>query len=427
MATRDVDQGVGLVNRLVAAIGLTLLLTGLLAGTGGAAQTIVLQFPSWQQDEPGTSGWWKDQIAAFERAHPGVRIEFTKIPLAEHTDRLIAQFAANSPPQIVHVPAQTYFPFADRGWLEPLDKYPGIDEIKQTYTPLQSKTCVWKGATDCVLMLNYGYAWVYNSKLLAATGRAVPKTPSDYLATIAAMTNRSQGQFGAGIVTLPGFNMVAHIAVFVYGAGGRWTDDKGNPSVLTPSVIQGFKWWKQAALSATPIGQESGPLRQFLIQGKVASYNDGPWMQGFVQQADPSVRPYMKAAPLPFQATMGGASNVIAMPRSLPQAEKDLVWDFIRSGTTREAQIRYAIAVGAPPPRLDATVPADARKALPFYDIYVDASKRAVSWIPFGFETKANQFIQIVAEQSQRMIVQNEPVEKVLQDLQRALEDLKRQ
>ena len=414
-------------SRLATVIGVTLLAVALAPGAGGAAPTIVLQFPSWQQDEPGTSGWWKDQIAAFERAHPGVHIEFTKVPLVEHTDKLIAQFAANTPPQIVHVPAQTYFVFADRAWLEPLDRYPGMDDIKKAYNPLQGKSCAWKGATSCVLMLNYGYALVYNSKLLAATGRPVPKNADEYLADLAAMTNRAQGQFGAGIVTLPGFNMVAHIAVFVYGAGGRWTDDSGNPSVNTPQAIQGFRWWKQAVLTATPIGQESGTLRQLLIQGKIASYNDGPWMQGFALQADPSVRPYLKAAPLPFRVEVGGASNVIAMPKGIPQAEKDLVWEFIRSGTTQDAQLRYALAVGAPPPRLDVTVPANARDKLPFYDVYVDASKRAVSNIPYGLETKANQFIAIVSAQAQRMVVQNEAVEKVAQDMQNALMDLKRQ
>lgn len=413
-------------TRVVALFAVVLLLTGVLAVAGGAAPAIVLRFPSWQQDEPGVSNWWKERIAAFEQAHPGVRIEFTKIPLAEHTDKLITQFAANSPPQIVHVPAQTYFPFADRGWLEPLDTYPGMDEVKKTYHPLQTKTCVWKGATDCVLMLNYGYAWVYNDKLLKAIGRAVPRNGNDYVQTVAALTDRQRRQFGVGIVTLPGFNMVAQIAVFVYGTGGRWTDDSGNPAVLTPQVVQGFKWWKQAVLTATPVGQESGPLRQLVMEGKVASYSDGPWMQAFAMQADPAVKPYLRAAPLPFQATMGGPSNVVAIPKSIPQAEKQLVWEFIRSAATKEAQVGYGIAVGAPPPRLDVTIPADARKNLPFFEVYVDAAKHAVSWIPFGLETKASEFIQIVSQHAQRMIVQNEPVEKVLQDLQKALEGLKR-
>lgn len=401
---------------------------GLLVSTGAAApREVVLRFPSWQQDEPGVSGWWKEQIAAFERAHPGVRIEFTKVPLAEHTDKLIAQFAAGSPPQIVHVPAQTFFPFADRGWLESLDRYTGIDEVKSTYHPLQAKTCVWKGSTYCVLMLNYGYSWVYNEKLLKAAGRSVPKNVNEYLEMLKAMTDKKSGQFGIGIVTLPGFNMVAHIAVFVYGAGGRWTDDQGNPAVLTPQVRQGFQWWKEAVLSATPIGQESGRLRQLVMEGKVASYNDGPWMQGFAKQANPDVRPHLRAAPLPFQWTMGGPSNVVAIPKTASEEEKRLVWDFIKSGTTKDAQVRYAATVGAPPPRQDVVIPAAVKQELPFFDTYVEAAKRAVSWIPFGLETKANEFISIVSEHAQRMIVLNEPVDKVLRDLQKALEALKRQ
>jgi multiple sugar transport system substrate-binding protein len=404
------------------------LAAALLASQGAAApREIVLRFPSWQQDEPGVSGWWKEQIAAFERARPGVRIEFTKVPLAEHTDKLIAQFAANQPPQIVHVPAQTFFPFADRGWLESLDRYLEETDVKKTYHALQAKECVWKGSTYCVLMLNYGYAWVYNEKLLRAAGKSVPRNVEEYVDALKAMTDAKNGQYGIGIVTLPGFNMVAHIAVFVYGAGGRWTDDRGNPSVTTPEIVQGFKWWKDVVLATTPIGQESGRLRQLVMEGKVASYNDGPWMQGFALRAHPDVKPHLRAAPLPFRATMGGPSNVVAIPKAISDDEKRLVWEFIKSGTNKDSQVRYAVAVGAPAPRQDAAVPNDQRKDLPFFDVYVDAAKRAVSWVPFGLETRANEFIRVVSEHAQRMIVRNEPVERVLQDLQRELEALKRQ
>ncbi len=178
---------------------LFILVAGLLTPRIGAGpRETLLRFPSWQQDEPGVSGWWKEQIATFERGHPGVRVEFTKIPLAEHTDKLIAQFAANQPPQIVHIPAQTFFPFADRGWLEPLDRLLDETEVKKTYHPLQAKECVWKGTTYCVLMLNYGYAWVYNEKMLKAAGKPVPRTVEEYIETLKAMTDAKNGQYGGG-------------------------------------------------------------------------------------------------------------------------------------------------------------------------------------------------------------------------------------
>jgi multiple sugar transport system substrate-binding protein len=65
-------------NKIVIRVLVMLLVTGTLAAQGGAApREIVLRFPSWQQDEPGVSGWWKEQITAYERTHPGVRIELT--------------------------------------------------------------------------------------------------------------------------------------------------------------------------------------------------------------------------------------------------------------------------------------------------------------------------------------------------------------
>ncbi len=34
--------------------------------TAASAQT-VLEFPTWQAEEPGLSTWWKDLIAAYEK------------------------------------------------------------------------------------------------------------------------------------------------------------------------------------------------------------------------------------------------------------------------------------------------------------------------------------------------------------------------
>src|SRR5688500_15444314 len=104
----------------------------------GRAQTEMrLSFPSWQQDEPGSSDRWNARIAAFQESHPGVTIEFTKVPVGEVADRLTTQFAGGQPPQIIHLPYLNLIPFADQGFLEPLDTYFEQTDIGQVWTPLQ--------------------------------------------------------------------------------------------------------------------------------------------------------------------------------------------------------------------------------------------------------------------------------------------------
>src|SRR5258708_6380427 len=81
--------------------------------TGAAAPTapvalstkpMTLQFPSWQQDEPGSSDWFKARIADFTKAHSNVTIEFTKVAVGDIATKDLAAFAGGTPPQIVHLP-----------------------------------------------------------------------------------------------------------------------------------------------------------------------------------------------------------------------------------------------------------------------------------------------------------------------------------
>ncbi|MFO7546150.1 MAG: ABC transporter substrate-binding protein, partial [Trueperaceae bacterium] len=82
-----------------------LLVMGFVWLTSAGAQTIVLDMPSWQATEPGTSDWWNALIEEFEAQHPGVEIEFSHEPFAGYNDKMIARFAAGNPPDILHLPA----------------------------------------------------------------------------------------------------------------------------------------------------------------------------------------------------------------------------------------------------------------------------------------------------------------------------------
>ena len=59
-----------------------------------AAET-TLRFYSWQTDDGSNSIWWKAANAAFEAAHPGVKIDFIKIPRSNFADQLMVMFGAD--------------------------------------------------------------------------------------------------------------------------------------------------------------------------------------------------------------------------------------------------------------------------------------------------------------------------------------------
>lgn len=395
------------------------------APAASAAKPETLQFPSWQQDEPGTSDWWKARIADFEKSHAGSKIEFTKVALTDHLNKLTVQLSAGSPPAIVHLPATNFFQYASQGWLEPLDEHLASTDVSKSWTPLQQSSCVYEGKTYGVLLLHYGYTWVYNEKLLQESGKAVPKTPRELVEVTKAMT-REPDQFGIGLTTVPGFQMAQQMSTFVRGVGGAWTKDN-KPAVTDPKVVEGLTYWREIVkANATPLGKETGPLRQLLMQGKVGSYLDGPWMQGFMAQANPDVKPHLKAAPVPFPNTMGGASNLIAVAKNASENQKLQALDFLKSLTTREAQIHYAETQGTAPPRQDVELPASLKEKYPYADVWIEASKKAINYLPVGLETKANEWQRLVSQAGQAMIAQNREPNDVAAELQKQLEELQK-
>jgi multiple sugar transport system substrate-binding protein len=105
---------------------------------GNSAAQTVLDFPTWQAEEPGVSTWWKNLIAAYEKQYPDVKINLQQIPFAQFVKQMTVRFAAGTPPDIVHLPSRDFASFADQGWLEPLDDRLKTTDIPANWPPLQA-------------------------------------------------------------------------------------------------------------------------------------------------------------------------------------------------------------------------------------------------------------------------------------------------
>lgn len=139
-------------GRIAAALGAALVLGAAVAPA--AAQT-VLDFPTWQAEEPGISTWWKNLIAAYEKKYPDVKVNIQQIPFNQFVKQMTVRFAAGTPPDIVHLPARDFASFADQGWLEPLDDRLKATDILANWPPLQADM-QWQGKTQGVLLMGYG-------------------------------------------------------------------------------------------------------------------------------------------------------------------------------------------------------------------------------------------------------------------------------
>ncbi|WP_324668017.1 ABC transporter substrate-binding protein [Geochorda subterranea] len=396
-----------------------------------AAEKVVLEFPSYQATEPGFAEWWKANIEQFEAEHPNVEIKLIPAPYEAHHQTLLTRFAANNPPDIVHLSARYYYRFADMGWLEPLDPYLSGTDIPRAWSPLQS-ALTWNGKTYALMLLGYAYGLYYNEKMFEEAGIGVPSNLSELVAAAQALTKDTNGdgrtdQFGLEVFTAEHSSAYMFVTWMLIGNGTHWTDANGQLQLTSsPKVQETIDLWRRIVKSGwTPEGLDDVAARKHFMAGNAAMLIDGSWVAAMVKDADPQVRPYVKVARVPFAHVPSGPSNVIAMPASLSPEKKRLVWEFIFQLTRPENQQAYSELTGSPAPRKGA-VSEELRRSSLGMQVFAEAVAEAeVSFMPRGYEVEFAQFSDTVVRGLMRLAVTDLPTSTILAEMERELRSIR--
>lgn len=402
-------------NRIARLIGASAFAIGLAGSASQAvAQQTVLKMVSWQKDEKGVGDWFNALIAQFEKSHPGVKIEFTKVEAATYAPTLTTLFAGGSPPDIVHVAGFDYPRFASNGWLENLDPYIKKSKLDLTGWSGQER-CKWQGETVCIVNLYFGFTLGYNDELLKKAGVDVPKNYQEFLAAAKKLTVDLNGdgiidQYGTGHEIGDGVSWyVTEMLNYMLPQGAFWTNAAGEVTMNTPQMISALRDWKEVNRSGViPRDPKGGDTRALFAEGKLALKVDGPWLYPILNAAKPNVRPHLKLTTSPFDPPVGGISNVLAIAADIPEKNKALVWEFIMLATSDENQTLLAtLGDSLPPsPRADITAATKNKPDLvTLMEAVKAASKAGIERIPPGLETRYNEMARMVTEEVQRMVI----------------------
>ena len=380
-----------------------------------ASAETTLKFISWQVDEDGFGEWWHEIIAEFERTHPDVTIEFTKVARNDYADTMTTLFASGAPPEIVHLASFEYQSFADNGWLEDLGPWAERSGLDLSQWAGQQK-CVWNDETACIMLLYFGFVMAYNQALFDEAGVAVPETWDEYLTAARALTIDKDGdgitdQYGTAHQTVKGNQYSTELLNYVLDAGAYWTDDQGKAAMDTPAMAEALRRWKTILTEGlTPMDLPSGDTRQLFIEGKIAMRLDGPWIYGVMRRAAPEIFADLRLAKPPFDPPIGGSSNVIGIASEISDEKKQLVWEFIELVTSQHFQERFAELGAMPAPRPGA-ITDKAKEAVAHFDLLLETQQAAaaagVDRIPLGLEVQFTEFAKIVFDESQRMVIED--------------------
>jgi len=327
---------------------------------------------------------------------------------------LLTMFAANDPPDIVHLPSASLLQFAKNDWLEPLDEILQDTDIPQTWSSLQSNM-VLNGKTQGLLLLGYGFNLYYNEKMLNDAGIAVPTTPEQLLSAAEALTK--DGIYGFGSTTVEMDNVFNEVSMFIIGEGNQWIKD-GKYNLTDEEFVKAVDHYRKL-LKMSPQGVSVEQKRQLFFDGKIAMIIDGPFIYGQAKSDKSVAGPNIKISPAPFPQTPGNVSNNLSIAKNIEPEKKKLVGEFIKLAASPQWQAKYAEYSNSPVPRAG-VISETYLNDHPEMKVFAEAAKNAVSIIPdsLNVRTNFNQFSKTVQAAMMELMVTDKPTIDVLRKLQ---------
>jgi multiple sugar transport system substrate-binding protein len=257
------------------------------AGGGDAAKssggTVTLTFMGWEASPLETQAV-KNGVAAFEKANPGIKVEYTPTS-GDYAAKILSSIASNSAPDVFFCGSDMYRALSSRGVLLDITdrfnaQFPLNDFIESSRTIMQINGKVY-GISSCsvspIIYYNKDIFDKYNEPYPSADPNKV-WTIDEFRAVAKRLTR--DGIYGVyGLETAGGM-----IYMQVTSAGGTLFTPDGNKSTYnSPQVkkvlqtIKSIRVDDKSMPAASTLENVGMNAAQMLQTGKVAMLLDGSW------------------------------------------------------------------------------------------------------------------------------------------------------
>ncbi len=115
--------------------------------------------------DPAEYNAYKTLVDAFNERHLDIHVELTHVPSPkEYRTRLVTEFAAGTPPEVMLMNYRRYASFAANGMLEPLDSYLEQSELinLDDFYAVAMDGFMWQGSLMCLPQNISSLAAYYN-------------------------------------------------------------------------------------------------------------------------------------------------------------------------------------------------------------------------------------------------------------------------
>jgi len=160
-----------------------------------------------------------------------ISIEWASVPFARYRERLIAEFTANTPLDVVQVPETEFAAWVDSEWLEPLDTIDGVRDIIRAATPAaQEAVTAADGRIYAIPLLSDAFGLAYDREALAAAGFERPARTLDELRLqMQAMKRAGIADFPLSLAMRRQPGQFWSLWATLYASGGDMFNTAGEP------------------------------------------------------------------------------------------------------------------------------------------------------------------------------------------------------
>ena len=310
---------------------------GLVAFAAAAQAQTVLQWQTANLTEKQFEPVWKQMIAEFEAANPGIKIEPVLVARKDHWTKFVTAAQARKASCLVSVDLTTA---AYNGYLMPLDdlwaKEP--EAFRKAWSEDVLKAARWKGKLYGLPIWGGIYGEVYNTELVKAAGLDPAKPPAtwdEYLTWAKALTGKDR--WATAILGGKTDTTTRVLLTWIYSNGGEPFNADMTEATFAknPKSLEAIKFYLGLAKQglAAPGPTTTNYLEQTVLfaQGKIATMRNAYWAMAKVQEDNPALKGQMIAA-LPPSNVRNAPTLATMTPSSISAgcSAPEAAWKFIK-------------------------------------------------------------------------------------------------
>jgi multiple sugar transport system substrate-binding protein len=271
-------------------------------GFGGSSSDLIkLDAQGWVYDPT----FQRNLAKEFVKKNPTIDPELTFSQGEHFLEKVIAQYAAGSPPDIVFAHDNDIASFVEAGYIQPVDEMAGVDAFLADLLPFDRAGLNYKGKTWGTPYYGDVMAFIYNTDMMKKAGISeTPVTWDDVMAQ--ALQVKKAGVLDTPIVFPMDNTSARHWMAAIHGSGGEMfdADDKPIFAGQDDTAVEFLTWLvsarKAGVLDPASLGLGTTSGKQAFQAGSAAFMTDAHYD--------------MKAINDPTQSKVAGSCAQMLMP-----------------------------------------------------------------------------------------------------------------